>query len=341
MTTKFVFCCIFLSVIDASFFACCSCPQPFRSAGCGASNGYQQQPAYQQPSYLSRPIIVNSPAEVPTVIEKHIPLIIPYHGSYDPFSPVQIEEVYVPVIYRPRPRPRPTYYQSVENNKEPKSSHQKSNSKSKSEDACYVNDSGFKCCNTDLENTMQGAYSALKRSPSFNECNIGLMTKVVQKAAQKRFRQSFEVVVSLKSFGSNSAYDGNFTCRFERDGKHFMSYASPVQYDSEDAKSESALSNTDITHDEDDVPPTEEEKIEKIENLNEGLKDIKPKESEIKERLRRASKNGYPAFIENNCIIEFNKVNSTKNGSGFITHEITMGNLSPTISRRKKRISTC
>uniref|UniRef100_A0AC34FZ94 Ground-like domain-containing protein n=1 Tax=Panagrolaimus sp. ES5 TaxID=591445 RepID=A0AC34FZ94_9BILA len=286
MMIKFIFCYIFLSVIKASFFACCSCPQPFRSAGCGASNGYsqpQQPSAYQQSPYVSRPIVVNSPVEVPTVIEKHIPLIVPYHGSYDPFSPVQVEEVYVPVIYRPRPRP--SYYQTVEHPNESKlsSNHQKSKPKPKpkSEDACYVNDSGFKCCNTDLENTMHGAYTALKRSPTFNECNIGLMTKVVQKAAQKRFRQSFEVVVSLKSFGSNSAYDGNFTCRFERDGKHFMSYASPAQYDSENAKSESALSNTDLTHDEDDIPPTDEEKVEKIENLNEGLKDIKPKESEI------------------------------------------------------------
>uniref|UniRef100_A0AC35F1T7 Ground-like domain-containing protein n=1 Tax=Panagrolaimus sp. PS1159 TaxID=55785 RepID=A0AC35F1T7_9BILA len=235
VTIKFIFCCIFLNFIEALFFACCSCPQPFRSTGCG---GYQQQqqPQQQQQQYyppqsvssVSRPIVVNNPIEVPRVIEKNIPIIVPYHGSYDPFSPVAIEEVYVPVIYRPNPRQN--YYQNSEGYAQSKQHQQKPKPKPKNEDdACYVNDSGFKCCNTDLEKTMHGAYGALKASPTFNECNIGLMTKVVQRAAQKRFSMSFEVVVSLKSFGSNSAYEGNFTCRFERDGKHFMSYASPAQ----------------------------------------------------------------------------------------------------------------
>lgn len=107
---------------------------------------------------------------------------------------------------------------------------------------CYVNDSGYTCCNGDLETTMHTAYGALKASPNFNECNIGLMAgvslsifatntkvQVVQKAAQKRFRLSFETVVSLKPFGAFSDYEGNYTCKFERDGKYFYSYATPVQ----------------------------------------------------------------------------------------------------------------
>uniref|UniRef100_A0A914PVC0 Ground-like domain-containing protein n=1 Tax=Panagrolaimus davidi TaxID=227884 RepID=A0A914PVC0_9BILA len=280
-----------------------------------------------------------NPIEVTRVIEKNIPIIVPYHGSYDPFSPVAVEEVYVPVIYRPNPRPN--YYQNSEGYVQSKQPQQKPKPKPKNEDACYVNDSGFKCCNTDLEKTMHGAYGALKASQTFNECNIGLMTKVLQRAAQKRFSMSFEVVVSLKSFGSNSAYEGNFTCRFERDGKHFMSYASPAQYDTENVKSESTLSNTDLTHDEDDIPPTKEEKEVKIENLNQGLKDIKLKEEKSKERLKRAAENGTPVFVENNCIIEFNKINTTAKHNGFVTHEITMGNLSPTISRRKRKAATC
>lgn len=106
------------------------------------------------------------------------------------------------------------------------------------------------------------------------------MSKVIQNAVQKRFRLSFETVVALKGFGSTSAYEGNYTCRFEKDGKHFMTYASPIQYDVGDIKSENTLSVADATHDDEDVTGSGEvrsiiEKQEKIEKLNAGLKDVK------------------------------------------------------------------
>ncbi|KAE9555211.1 hypothetical protein FO519_001561 [Halicephalobus sp. NKZ332] len=196
-----------------------------------------------------------------------------------------------------------------------------------SKDPCYINSSGFRCCNTDLEGTMHGAYKQLKSAPDFNDCNIGLMSKVVQKAAQRRFRLSFETIVSLKPFGANSIYDGNYTCRFEKDGKYFLSYATPVQYDVGDAKSEDALSNADSTHDDEDTTGSGEvrdasEKQAKVDKLNAGLKDVKSTGVQIHERVRRAVEMDHESyFIEGDEFIAFKKLNDSGRENKFITDD--------------------
>uniref|UniRef100_A0A7E4VRI1 Ground-like domain-containing protein n=1 Tax=Panagrellus redivivus TaxID=6233 RepID=A0A7E4VRI1_PANRE len=253
-----------------------------------------------------------------------------YEDDFDPFfrppppPPPRVHEVVIPVIYRPVKRITTTTTPAP-----PK-------------DSCYTNDSGFKCCNGDLETTMHSAYSTLKASPTFNDCNIGLMAKVVQKAAQKRFRLSFETIVSLKPFGANSLYDGNYTCRFERDGKYFLSYATPVQYGIDDAKSESTLNNADASHDDANNggtgEVTDDRKQEKVGDLNAGLKDVKSTGVELHERVRKAIlADRQHVFLKQDNFVRFDAVNSTSRSESFITHEITMGSVDPLISVRRRR----
>uniref|UniRef100_A0AC34QTW0 Uncharacterized protein n=1 Tax=Panagrolaimus sp. JU765 TaxID=591449 RepID=A0AC34QTW0_9BILA len=123
-----------LNVVVGIFFSCCGCPPPFQ-APC-QSNFQSSQIKYpiQQPAEI---VYVQVPKK-PNIIAKPLP--------YDSFQPYYV---------RPQP-PRNVYATPPPPKKDP----------------CYMNSSGFKCCNSDLENAMHGAYSDLKNSPNFNDCNI-------------------------------------------------------------------------------------------------------------------------------------------------------------------------
>ncbi|VDM26246.1 unnamed protein product [Toxocara canis] len=139
-------------------------------------------------------------------------------------------------------------------------------------DSCYITSGGYKCCSLNLEDAMNAAYNELSQKPDFNDCNIDLIAKVIQRAAQEKFGMSFETIVALNDFAGKSAYEGNLTCKFKLHGKYIHSYATPVQYDVRERVIEQAFSNADVTHNIIVGPSTEgvdeEEKQRRIDELN-------------------------------------------------------------------------
>uniref|UniRef100_A0A0N5BG67 Ground-like domain-containing protein n=1 Tax=Strongyloides papillosus TaxID=174720 RepID=A0A0N5BG67_STREA len=82
-------------------------------------------------------------------------------------------------------------------------------------DNCYINDSGFTCCNKELESSMLNSMSG--------DDLLGNADKI-QKSSESSLGGRFESVVALDDFAYKSHYKEGKTCKVEKGGKYAMAW---------------------------------------------------------------------------------------------------------------------
>ncbi|CEF69393.1 Ground-like domain-containing protein [Strongyloides ratti] len=82
-------------------------------------------------------------------------------------------------------------------------------------DNCYINDSGFTCCNKELE-------SSLLNSMEGDDL-LGNADKI-QKSSESALGGRFESVVALDDFAYKAHYKEGKTCKVEKSGKYAMAW---------------------------------------------------------------------------------------------------------------------
>ncbi|VDO87539.1 unnamed protein product [Heligmosomoides polygyrus] len=90
---------------------------------------------------------------------------------------------------------------------------------------------GNMCCSGALFQTMTDAFYELSSSPQFSFASAGNVASLIKLRAQRRFGQSFEVIVSSGDFATASYSYGDNICKYSERGFTAMAYATPVQYD--------------------------------------------------------------------------------------------------------------
>uniref|UniRef100_A0AC35UBZ9 Ground-like domain-containing protein n=1 Tax=Rhabditophanes sp. KR3021 TaxID=114890 RepID=A0AC35UBZ9_9BILA len=83
-------------------------------------------------------------------------------------------------------------------------------------DNCYINDSGFTCCNKDLEKAMMG---------SMGGDDLLASADSVQKASESALGGRFETVVALDDFAYKSHFKDGKTCKVEKGGQTALAWA--------------------------------------------------------------------------------------------------------------------
>ncbi|CAB3396542.1 unnamed protein product [Caenorhabditis bovis] len=83
------------------------------------------------------------------------------------------------------------------------------------QDNCYINDSGFTCCNKELE-------AAMKSSMSGSDL-LGAADSI-QKSAESTLGGKFETVVALDDFAYKSHFKEGKSCKIEKNGQYALSW---------------------------------------------------------------------------------------------------------------------
>uniref|UniRef100_A0A0N4Z3J6 Ground-like domain-containing protein n=1 Tax=Parastrongyloides trichosuri TaxID=131310 RepID=A0A0N4Z3J6_PARTI len=83
------------------------------------------------------------------------------------------------------------------------------------DDNCYINDSGFTCCNKDLEKSM---LSSMAGDDLLGNADS------IQKSSESALGGRFESVVALDDFAYKSHYKEGKTCKVEKGGKYAMAW---------------------------------------------------------------------------------------------------------------------
>uniref|UniRef100_A0A914C462 Ground-like domain-containing protein n=1 Tax=Acrobeloides nanus TaxID=290746 RepID=A0A914C462_9BILA len=94
---------------------------------------------------------------------------------------------------------------------------------------CYTNDSGFMCCNKELESVMDDAFDELKnrKNSNWHSCNVQQIANGIQKAIEGHFNSTFEVIAGIGDYASKSHFYHNYICKMERDNRFLLAYATP------------------------------------------------------------------------------------------------------------------
>ncbi|PIO72396.1 ground-like domain protein [Teladorsagia circumcincta] len=82
-------------------------------------------------------------------------------------------------------------------------------------DNCYINDSGFTCCNKQLESAMKGAMGGRDLLSAADE---------IQKMAETTLGGKFETVVALDDFAYKSHFKEGKTCKIEKNGQYALAW---------------------------------------------------------------------------------------------------------------------
>ncbi|XGW05006.1 hypothetical protein V3C99_015858 [Haemonchus contortus] len=82
-------------------------------------------------------------------------------------------------------------------------------------DNCYINDSGFTCCNKQLESAMKGAMGGKDLLSAADE---------IQKMAETTLGGKFETVVALDDFAYKSHFKEGKTCKIEKNGQYALAW---------------------------------------------------------------------------------------------------------------------
>ncbi|KHN83024.1 hypothetical protein Tcan_08203 [Toxocara canis] len=82
-------------------------------------------------------------------------------------------------------------------------------------DNCFINDSGFTCCNKELEKAMK---TAMKGTDLLGSADS------IQKSAEKTLGGKFETVVALDDFAYKSHFKEGKTCKIEKDGQYALAW---------------------------------------------------------------------------------------------------------------------
>ncbi|CAD5232967.1 unnamed protein product [Bursaphelenchus xylophilus] len=83
------------------------------------------------------------------------------------------------------------------------------------DDSCYINDSGFTCCNRDLENAMKQAMTASDLLGSADS---------IQGSAEKMLGGKFETVVATDDFAYKSHFKDGKSCKVEKNGQYALAW---------------------------------------------------------------------------------------------------------------------
>uniref|UniRef100_A0A914P0K8 Ground-like domain-containing protein n=1 Tax=Panagrolaimus davidi TaxID=227884 RepID=A0A914P0K8_9BILA len=86
---------------------------------------------------------------------------------------------------------------------------------SAADDSCYINDSGFTCCNKELESAMMSAMSGDDLLGSAD---------AIQKMAEGSLGGKFETVVALDDFAYRSHFKEGKSCKIEKDGQYALAW---------------------------------------------------------------------------------------------------------------------
>ncbi|CAK5026734.1 unnamed protein product [Meloidogyne enterolobii] len=84
-----------------------------------------------------------------------------------------------------------------------------------SQNSCYINDSGFTCCNKQLENAMKKAMSGKDLLSSANH---------IQKMAEGSLGGKFETVVAFDDFAHKSHFKEGKSCKVEKNGQYALAW---------------------------------------------------------------------------------------------------------------------
>ncbi|CAJ0582544.1 unnamed protein product, partial [Mesorhabditis spiculigera] len=80
---------------------------------------------------------------------------------------------------------------------------------------CYINDSGFTCCDKGLESAMMGAMGG--------DDLLGAADGI-QKSAEGSLGGKFETVVALDDFAYKSHFKEGKTCKVEKNGQYALAW---------------------------------------------------------------------------------------------------------------------
>uniref|UniRef100_A0AC35TXI1 Ground-like domain-containing protein n=1 Tax=Rhabditophanes sp. KR3021 TaxID=114890 RepID=A0AC35TXI1_9BILA len=96
---------------------------------------------------------------------------------------------------------------------------------------CYTNNSGFMCCNPQLERVILDAFNKLKLSQGgrWQKCNTQSIANEIQSSAQSKFNKTFETIAGIGDYASKSHFYSNLICKVEQGGRFMLAYATPVQ----------------------------------------------------------------------------------------------------------------
>ncbi|EGT55177.1 hypothetical protein CAEBREN_15053 [Caenorhabditis brenneri] len=83
------------------------------------------------------------------------------------------------------------------------------------QDNCYINDSGFTCCNKELEASMKGAMGGGDLLGSADS---------IQKGAESSLGGKFETVVALDDFAYKSHFKEGKSCKIEKNGQYALAW---------------------------------------------------------------------------------------------------------------------
>ncbi|KAK0406226.1 hypothetical protein QR680_018445 [Steinernema hermaphroditum] len=89
---------------------------------------------------------------------------------------------------------------------------------------CFHNPTGYVCCNVHLNDMIVDTYTELESRPKFHSCNINLIARELQNAAEKRFNTTFETLVSYEDFAQKIHFHGDYVCKVELGGRYMLAY---------------------------------------------------------------------------------------------------------------------
>ncbi|PAV74663.1 hypothetical protein WR25_21511 [Diploscapter pachys] len=117
------------------------------------------------------------------------------------------------------PPPKPKYFENSRwNEKLPKGTH------------CIMKQTtGNKCCDGVLSKTIRDAVTELSTSPMYGPGSEGIIAGRVQKAIQRRFEKSFEVIVSRGDFVFVTHHVGTIICKQFYKEFTILAYSTPRQ----------------------------------------------------------------------------------------------------------------
>ncbi|KAK6016881.1 ground-like domain protein [Ostertagia ostertagi] len=95
---------------------------------------------------------------------------------------------------------------------------------------CYTNDSGFMCCNRELERVMRDVLEELTADKGWQTCNVQKIANTLQNRTQSIFNTDFEALAGLGDFASKTHFTMISYARLSSRADSCCCYATPNRY---------------------------------------------------------------------------------------------------------------
>ncbi|CAB3404336.1 unnamed protein product [Caenorhabditis bovis] len=99
---------------------------------------------------------------------------------------------------------------------------------------CYTEETGYMCCNKNLENVMKDTVEEMIRN-KWKSCNIQQMANLLQQKCQDAFGTDFETIAGVGDFASKIHFYSDYVCKMERQGRVLLAYATPNRHNNPNA----------------------------------------------------------------------------------------------------------